>query len=79
MKVVVTYPTSQEIENKEGFFDNVELINSDKGIELYGAGAYLVNSEWMNKVMNGEVEDKEYTEMEMMKNLKINNTYPIEK
>ena len=79
MKVVVTYPTAQEIENKEGFFENVELINSDKGIELYGAGAYLVNSEWMTKVMNGEIEDKEYTEMEMMKNLKINNTYPIEK
>ena len=64
MKVIVTFPKSQSLGNKKGFFENVELINSDKGIELYGGGAYLVNKEWYENVKKGNVEDVEYTDEE---------------
>ena len=42
-QIVVEFPKSQLIEDKEGFLENVELINSDKGLELYGGDAYLVS------------------------------------
>lgn len=77
MKVIVTFPKSQSLGNKKGFFENVELINSDKGIELYGGGAYLVNKEWYENVKKGNVEDVEYTDEEYENNLEINYTYPI--
>ena len=77
-QVIVVFPQSQVIEDKEGFFDNAELINSDKGISLYGGGAYIVNEEWYNKVINNEIPTKEYTEDEMEKNLVINYSFPIE-
>ena len=57
-KVVVSFPNTQGLENKDGFLENVELINSDKGVELYGFGAYLVNKEWLEKVENGEIPDE---------------------
>ena len=76
-KIIVEFPKSQMLEDKDGFLDNVELINSDKGIELYGGGAYLVNEEWYDKVMQGEVADREYTIKEMENGLKINYTFPI--
>lgn len=77
MKVIVTFPKSQSLGDKKGFFENVELINSDKGIELYGGGAYLVNKEWYENVKKGNVEDVEYTDEEYENNLEINYTYPI--
>ena len=76
-KIIVEFPKSQMLDSKDGFLDNVELINSDKGIELYGGGAYLVNKEWYDKVMRGEVADREYTIEEMENGLKINYTFPI--
>lgn len=77
MKVIVTFPKSQSLGDKKGFFENVELINSDKGLELYGGGAYLVNKEWYENVKKGNVEDVEYTDEEYENNLEINYTYPI--
>lgn len=77
MKVIVTFPKSQSLGDKKGFFENVELINSDKGIKLYGGGAYLVNKEWYENVKKGNVEDTEYTDEEYENNLEINYTYPI--
>ena len=76
-KIVVEFPKSQMLEDKDGFLDNVELINSDKGIELYGGGAYLVNEDWYDKVMRGEVAEREYTIEEMENGLEINYTFPI--
>ena len=76
-QIVVSYPQNQVLENKEGFLENVELINSDKGIELYGGSAYLVNEDWYNDVLNGNVVDREYTDEEML-SLEINYTFPIE-
>ena len=75
-QIVVEFPKSQMLGNKEGFLDNVELINSDKGIEIYGSGAYLVNEDWYNNVLNGNVADREYTDEEML-SLEINYTFPI--
>lgn len=77
-KVVVSFPNTQGLENKDGFLENVELINSDKGVELYGFGAYLVNKEWLGKVENGEIPEKKYSEKEIINGLKYNNSYPIE-
>ena len=77
-KVVVSFTNTQGLENKEGFLENVELINSDKGVELYGFGAYLVNKEWLEKVENGEIPEKKYSEKEIINGLKYNNSYPIE-
>lgn len=77
-KVVVSFPNTQGLENKDGFLENVELINSDKGVELYGFGAYLVNKEWLEKVENDEIPEKKYSEKEIINGLKYNNSYPIE-
>lgn len=76
-KIVVEFPKSQLLENKEGLLENVELINSDEGIALYGGSAYLVNEEWYDKVMRGEVADREYTEDELLNGIVINYTFPI--
>lgn len=76
-QIVVEFPKSQMLENKEGFLENVELINSDEGIELYGGSAYLVDEDWYNDVLNGNVADREYTDEEML-SLEINYTFPIE-
>ena len=77
-QIVVEFPKSQLIEDKEGFLENVELINSDKGLELYGGGAYLVNEDWYNEVMKGNVPTREYTDEELVNGLEINYTFPIE-
>ena len=77
-KVVVSFPNTENLENKDGFLENVELINSDKGVKLYGFGAYLVNKEWLEKVENGEIPEKKYSEEEIINGLKCNNSYPIE-
>jgi hypothetical protein len=76
-KIVVTFPESQMLDNKDGLLENVELINSDEGIARYGGGAYLVNKEWYDKVKRGEVADREYTESELENGMTINWTYPI--
>ena len=54
---VVCWPESQNLMGKEGFFENCSLINSERGLEVYGSSAYLVNSEWYDKVLNGEIGD----------------------
>lgn len=77
-KIVVQFPNTQSLENKNGFLENVELINSDKGVSLYGGGAYLVNEDWYNKVMNNEITERNYTEKEIMNGLKINDSFPIQ-
>lgn len=76
--IVVRFPESQILAEKDGYFENCELINSEKGVEMYGACAYLVNEEWYNKVKSGEVADKEYTEQDFENNLVVNWSYPIE-
>ena len=64
--VVVTFPDSQVIEGKNGFLSNCALINSEKGIEAFGTGAYRVDTKWLEKVNSGEIENKEYSEEELL-------------
>lgn len=77
-KVVVSFPKTHGLEKFDGFLENAEVINSDKGIKLYGLGAYLVNKEWYEKVENGEMPKSNYSVNEIISGLKINNYYPIE-
>jgi hypothetical protein len=54
---VVCWPESQMIMNKVGFFENCRLINSIRGLEEYGSSAYLVDKDWYQKVLNGEIPE----------------------
>lgn len=56
-KIVVCWPESQMIMGKKGFFQNCSLINSERGLQVYGCSAYLVDKEWFKRVENGEIED----------------------
>lgn len=70
-KEIVVWPQSQSLVEKEGFLENCELINSVKGIEVYGVSAYLVDSDWYKKFKNGELANVTYTD-EDMDNLQVN-------
>lgn len=59
---IVCWPESQMLMEKEGFFDNCSLINSDRGLEEFGSSAYLVNKDWYQKFINGELSDAEYND-----------------
>ena len=61
---IVGWPQSQLLLNKEGFFENCSLINSREGILTYGSCAYLVDEEWYEKYMNGELKDMTDEEVE---------------
>lgn len=75
-KIVVPFPKSQILGNKDGFFEHCELINSDVGVNMYGACAYLVDEDWYNDVKSGKVGNVNYTKKDE-KRLIINNSYPI--
>ena len=55
--VIVCWPESQMLMEKEGFIENCSLINSERGLEAYGSSAYLVDEEWYEKFINGELKD----------------------
>lgn len=57
---VVCWPESQMLMEKEGFYDNCSLINSDRGLEEFGSSAYLVDKDWYQKFINGELSDAVY-------------------
>lgn len=45
--IVVTWPEVQKLMDLEGFDDNSNLINNDKGLEDYGSSAYFVDVDWL--------------------------------
>ena len=55
--VIVGWPQSQMIREKQGFYENCMLINSIEGVLSYGADAFLVDKDWYDKFFNGELED----------------------
>ncbi len=55
MVEIVTWPESQMITEYSGYLENAVLINSDKGLDEYGSSAYIVDAEWWNKCLNGEI------------------------
>ena len=59
---IICWPESQMLMEKEGFYDNCSLINSDRGIEEFGSSAYLVDKDWYQKFINGELSDAEYND-----------------
>lgn len=58
--VIVCWPESQMIMEKEGFYENCSLINSERGLEEYGSSACLVDKDWYQKFINGELSDVIY-------------------
>lgn len=48
--VVVTWPDSQDLMDREGFRENSYLINDNKGIKDFGSSAYFVNEDWLNSL-----------------------------
>lgn len=63
-KVIVGWPQSQMIREKQGFYENCMLINSIEGVLSYGADAFLVDKDWYDKFFNGELEDMTEEEIE---------------
>lgn len=61
---VICWPDIQDYMDKKGFNQHAELINSERGLDLYGSSAYLVDKEWAEKVDNGLIEDddREYND-----------------
>ena len=54
---VVTWPQSQNLMSLNGFRKNSALINSDKGLDIYGSSAYRVDPNWLKKAQNGELSE----------------------
>ena len=48
--IIVEWPESQRLMDKEGFEDNCCLINSEPFLEEHGPEAYFVNKEWLSKI-----------------------------
>jgi hypothetical protein len=57
---IVCWPESQMLMEKEGFYDNCSLISSERGLEEFGSSAYLVDKDWYQKFINGELSDAVY-------------------
>lgn len=48
--VVIMWPESQDLMDREGFEENCHLINDDKGLGEYGSSAYFVDENWLNNL-----------------------------
>ena len=48
--IVVRWPESQELMDKEGFKSHCYLINDEQGLEDFGSQAYFVEEDWYNRV-----------------------------
>ena len=55
MYVVVTWPSSQDLMEVEGFEDNSYLISDERGIRDFGPSAYFVDVKWLNDLENQEL------------------------
>lgn len=58
--VIVCWPESQMLMEKEGFYENCSLINSERGLDAYGSSAYLVDEDWYQDFVNGVLPDAQY-------------------
>lgn len=58
--VIVCWPESQMLMEKEGFYENCSLINSERGLDVYGSSAYLVDEDWYQDFTNGVLPDAQY-------------------
>ncbi len=52
--VVVTWPDSQQLMDKEGFAENSYLVNDEQGLEDFGSSAYFVDEDWLDSVEDSD-------------------------
>lgn len=48
--VVIIWPWSQNLMDREGFEENCHLVNDDKGVDEYGSSAYFVDEDWLKNL-----------------------------
>lgn len=75
---VVMWPMSQVLMTKQGFKKHCKLINSEKGIELYGSSAYLVEKKWLSDVIQGNINDSYDETEDENEELDVIYDYPLE-
>ena len=57
-KIIICWPDSQELMELDGFRENCSLINGERGLDIYGSAAYLVDKDWYDEYVNAPfVED----------------------
>ena len=54
-KIIICWPESQELMEFDGFRENCSLINGERGLEVYGSSAYLVDKDWYDKRTNAPI------------------------
>ena len=56
--IIICWPESQELMERDGFRENCSLINGERGLDIYGSCAYLVDKDWYDEYANAPfVED----------------------
>ena len=56
--IIICWPESQELMERDGFRENCSLINGERGLDIYGYSAYLVDKDWYDEYANAPfVED----------------------
>ena len=48
---VVCWPESQVLMELDGFVENSNLVNDDKGLLEFGSYAYFVNRKWLEEIV----------------------------
>lgn len=48
---VVCWPESQVLIELDGFVENSNLVNDDKGLLEFGSSAYFVNRKWLEEIV----------------------------
>ena len=50
--IIICWPESQELMELDGFRENCSLINGERGLDIYGSCAYLVDKDWYDEYVN---------------------------
>ena len=50
--IIICWPESQELMELDGFRENCSLINGERGLDIYGCSAYLVDKDWYDEYAN---------------------------
>ena len=50
--IIICWPESQELMELDGFRENCSLINGERGLDIYGSCAYLVDKDWYDEYAN---------------------------
>lgn len=48
---VLCWPESQVLMELDGFVENSNLVNDDKGLLEFGSSAYFVNRKWLEEIV----------------------------